>query len=156
LVGEACRLDARLRACLVMDAPMPTDVVGAGLRQPSLWLTRDAASMRLERQRAGGWPDAEIEAHQRTMRAAYDGLAGAGYFLQLPGAFHGNFTDAPNWTPLAPMLGLTGPIGAQRAHAIVNAYSLAFFDRHLLGRPAKLLEGPAEQFPDVLFEARRP
>ncbi len=43
-VGEACRVDARLRACLMMDAPMPTDVVDAGLRQPSMWLARDAAS----------------------------------------------------------------------------------------------------------------
>ena len=156
VVGQACRLDARFRACLVMDAPMPTDVVKAGLQQPSMWLTREAASMRLERQRAGGWPEAEIEAHQSTMRAAYDGLAGAGYFVRVAGAFHSNFTDIPNWTPLALLLGLTGPIGEQRAHDIVNAYSLAFFDRHLLGRPAKLLDGPAAQYPDVLFESRRP
>jgi hypothetical protein len=135
---------------------MPTDVVGAGLRQPSMWLTRDATSMRLERQRVGGWSDAEIDAHQRTMRAAYDGLSGAGYFVQLPGAFHSNFTDIPIWTPLAPLLGLTGPIGERRAHDIVNAYSLAFFDRHVLGRPAKLLDEPAGQNADVLFEARRP
>ena len=156
VAGEACGLDARLRACLLMDAPMPTDVVDAGLRQPGMWLTRDAASMRLERQRVGGWPEAEIDAHQATMRAAYDGLSGAGYFVRLPGAFHGNFTDASHWTPLAPLLGLTGPIGEQRAHDIINAYSLAFFDRHLLGRPATLLDGPAGQYADVLFEARRP
>ena len=31
VVGEACRSDPRLRACLVMDAPMSTDVVRAGL-----------------------------------------------------------------------------------------------------------------------------
>jgi hypothetical protein len=54
VVGEACRRDPRLRACLMLDAPMSTDVVRAGLRQPSMWITRDAASMRLERQRAGG------------------------------------------------------------------------------------------------------
>lgn len=80
VTGEACRLDARLRACLVMDAPMSIDVVKAGLKQPSMWITRDAASMRLELQRAGGWPDAEIEAHQNSMRATYEGLSGAGYF----------------------------------------------------------------------------
>ena len=156
VVGEACRLDSRLRACLMMDAPMPTDVVKAGLQQPSMWVTRDAASMRLERQRVGGWPDAEIEAHQATMRAAYVGLVGAGYFVRVPGTFHSNFTDTPNWTPLAPLLGLTGSIRGQRAHDIINAYSLAFFDRHLLGRPAKLLDGTARQYPDALFESRWP
>jgi predicted dienelactone hydrolase len=156
IVGEACRLDQRLRACLVMDAAMPTDVVKAGLQQPSMWITRDAASMRLERQRAGGWPEAEIEAHQTSMRAVYEGLSGAGYFVRIAGAFHFNFTDIPSWTPLAPQLNLAGPVNAQRAHDIVNAYSLAFFDRHLLRRPAKLLEGPATQYPEVMFESRPP
>ena len=112
--------------------------------------------MRLERQRVGGWSDVEIEAHQTTMRAAYVGLVGAGYFVRVPGTFHSNFTDTPNWTPLAPLLGLTGSIRGQRAHDIINAYSLAFFDRHLLGRPAKLLDGTARQYPDALFESRWP
>ena len=156
VAAEACRLDARLRACLLMDAPMPTDVVDAGLRQPSLWLTRDAASMRLERQAVGGWPDAEIDAHQRTMRAAYERGSGAGYLVQMPGAFHSNFTDAPLWTPLAALWGLSGPIGGQRAHDIINAYGLAFFDRHLLGRPASLLDETTGRGADVLFEARGP
>lgn len=155
VTGDACRLDARLRACLVMDAPMSTEVVKAGLQQPSMWITRDAASMRLERQRAGGWPDTEIEAHQTSMRAAYEGLSGAGYFVRVPGMFHSNFTDIASWTPLAPWLGLAGPIDEQRAHGIINAYSLAFFDRHLLGRSATLLDGASNEHPGVLFESRR-
>jgi predicted dienelactone hydrolase len=156
VVGEACRLDARLRACLVMDAPMSTDVVNAGLQQPGMWITRNAASMRLERQRAGGWAEAEIEAHQTSMRAVYEGLSGAGYFVRVPGMFHSNFTDISHWTPLAPQLGLAGAIDEQQGHGIINAYSLAFFDRHLLGRPAKLLDGPAKLDPEVMFESRRP
>ena len=156
VVGEACRLDARLRACLVMDAPMSIDVAKAGLEQPCMWITRDAASMRLERQRAGGWADAEIEAHQTSMRAVYEGLSGAGYFVRVPGMFHSNFTDIASWTPLAPLFGFAGPIDVQRAHGIVNAYSLAFFDRHLVGRSAPLLDGAAKQYPEVLFESRRP
>jgi predicted dienelactone hydrolase len=157
IVGaEACRLDSRLKAFLVLDAPMPTAVVKTGLRQPSMWITRDAATMRLERQRAGGWPEAEIQAHQTTMRAVYQSLPGEGYFIQVPGMFHSNFMDLPNWFPLASQLGLSGPIDGQRAHRIINAYSLAFFDRHLKGLPVALLNGPAEQFPEVLFETRRP
>jgi predicted dienelactone hydrolase len=156
VVGEACLINPRLRTCLVMDAPMSNDVVKAGLQQPSMWITRDAASMRLERQRAGGWPDAEIEAHQTTMRSVYESLSGQGYFVSVPGMFHSNLTDVPNWTPLAPQLGFSGPINGQRAHEIISAYSLAFFDRHLLGRPAKILDGPAEKYPEVVFEIRRP
>lgn len=156
VAGQACHVDERLRACLMMDAPMSTDVVKAGLQQPGMWITRDAASMRLERQRSGGWPEAEIEAHQSSMRVAYEGLFGAGYFVRVPGMFHSNFTDIASWTPLSGVLGLSGPIDERRAHGIVNAYSLAFFDRHLLGRPAPLLDGATKQYPEVLFESRRP
>ena len=154
--GAACLNEKRLRACLMMDAPMPVEVVAAGLSKPSMWITRDAVDMRLERQLAGGWPEAEIEAHQTSMRAAYEALPGPSYFVRVRRTFHLNFTDASNWTPLASHLNLTGPIDGQRAHDIINAYSLAFFERHLMGREAKLLDGPSEQYPEVLFESRQP
>ena len=122
VAGEACRRDPRLQACLVMDAAMSTDVAKAGLQQPGMWLTRDAASVRLERQRAGGWSEAQIEAHQTSMRAVYESLPADGYFVRVPGMFHSNFTDIANWTPLVTLWGQAGPIGAQRRHDIVNAY----------------------------------
>jgi hypothetical protein len=55
---------------------------------------------------------------------------------------------------LASRAGLSGPVGVQRAHQIINAYSLAFFDRHLKGRPAALLDGPAEQYPEGGYVVR--
>ena len=156
VAGEACRLDPRLRACLILDAPMPTNVVQAGLQQPSMWITRDAGTMRLERQRAGGWSEADIQEHLTSMRAVFASLPGDGYFVQVPGMFHIDFTDVPSWTPLVRWLGAAGPVGVERAHAIVNAYSLAFFDRHLKGLPQPLLAGPSAQFPEVILETRQP
>ncbi len=122
---------------------MPADVVQAGLRQPTMWITRDADTMRLERRCAGGWAEAAIHETLTTMRAVFERLPGAGYYVQVPGMFHADMTDVPLLSPLASRLGLSGPIGAQRAHRIINAYSLAFFDRHLKDRPAVLLDGPA-------------
>ena len=107
--------------------------------------------MRLE-----GWSPADIDQHQTTMRAAFQSLRGSGYFVRIPGVFHANLTDAPYWSPLFQRLGVTGPIDEQRAHDIVNAYSLAFFDRHLRGSPASLLDGPPAAYPEVLFETHRP
>ncbi len=157
VVGESCRRELRLRACLMMDAPMSTDVVHAGLRQPSMWITRDADSMRLERRRAGGWPEAEIEAHLKSMRAVYEGLSGAGYFVSVPGMFHSNFTDIASWTPMASRIGVAGPIDPGRAHDIVNGYSQAFFDCHLLGRPYKPIgQGFPGPYPEARLESRRP
>ena len=109
----------------------------------------------LEGQHLGGWSEAEIEAHQTSMRTAFNGLAAVGYFVQVPGAFHANFMDIPLWSPLTSWLGLTGPIDGQRAHNIINAYSVAFFDRHLKGRPAVLLDGPAGSYPEVTLENHR-
>jgi hypothetical protein len=121
-----------------------------------MWITRDAETMRLERRRSGGWSEADISEHQTTMRATFKNLHGDGYFVQVPGMFHVNLTDVPYWSPLLSWLGITGPIDGQRAHRIVAAYTLAFFDRHVRGLPAPLLDGPAERYPEVLFETRHP
>jgi predicted dienelactone hydrolase len=156
IVGaEACRLDPRLRGFVVEDSPMPADVVQDGLRQPTMWISRDAKTMQLE-----GWsqtdPGAGIDISQSTMREVFASLPGDGYLVLVPGMFHLNLTDLPYLSPLTSWLGMTGPIDAQRAHNIINAYSLAFFDRYLKGQPEELLDGPAEQYPDVLFERRQP
>ena len=90
------------------------------------------------------------------MRAVYQSLPGAGYFVQVPGMFHINFTDLPNWSPWAAQMLLAGPIDGQRGHDIVNAYSLAFFDQQLSGRAASLLEGSTGPYAQVLVESRRP
>ena len=153
--SEACRTDRRLRAALLEEGFMPADVVHDGLQQPIMFITRDADTMRLERHLAGGWPESDIAETLTTMRAVYESLPGDGYYVQVPGMFHLDMTDAP-FLPLAVEAGLSGPIGADRAHRIVNAYSVAFFDRHLRGRPTPLLDGPTAQFPEVRFEARRP
>ena len=93
-------------------------------------------------------------ARRASMRAAFEHLRGDGYFVQVPGMFHVNLTDIPYWSPLLSWLGVLGPIEARRAHRIINAYSLAFFDWYVKGRPATLLEGPSAQYPEVIFEAR--
>jgi hypothetical protein len=70
--------------------------------------------------------------------------------------FHIDLTDITYVSPLFPSIGFSGPLGVQRAHDIVNAYTLAFFDRHLKGQPAALLDGPAAHYPEVIFETHRP
>jgi hypothetical protein len=90
------------------------------------------------------------------MRAAYERSPGPAYFVEMPNMFHLDMTDAALLADDVAWPGLEGPIGAERAHRIVNAYSLAFFDRELRGRPAPLLDGSSERFPEVRFESRRP
>ena len=65
--------------------------------------------------------------------------------------FHLNYTVFP-YTVAAPVgqaLRRIGPIDWRAGHRIVNAYALAFFDRHLAGKPAPLLDGPSADFPEI-------
>jgi hypothetical protein len=112
-----------------------------------MWMTRPAATMRLER-----WAEADIAHTLNTMQAVFNKApAGDGYYVSAPGMFHVNFTDGPYYIPLAPLLDppLAGPIHAHRGFDIVNKYSVAFFDQHVQGRPAALLDGSSKRYPEV-------
>jgi pimeloyl-ACP methyl ester carboxylesterase len=156
ITSQACVSDTRLKACLMMDVAMPAEVVKKGLQQSSMWITRPVSTFLLEREKTGGWQGQEIEQTLNTMRAVYNTLPGDGYFVQVPGMFHIDATDLDLVSPLAPAFGLVGPIGSQRAHEIINAYTLAFFDTHLKEKPADLLEGSSAPYPEVIFETHRP
>ena len=156
MVGaQACRQDARLKACLVMDVEQTADVTRDGLRQAVMFVSRDADTMRLERVRSGGWSERDIARTLSTMRATYERSPQA-YYVLVPGMFHVNMTDVPRWSPLMSRMGLTGPVDGGRVFSIVNAYSVAFFDRHLRGVPVPLLDGQPAAYPEVTFGARRP
>lgn len=145
----ACLIEPRFRACLVMDVWMPNEVVKAGLKLPAMFISRDSGTMKLE-----GWSNADIAETLNTMRAVFEGLPGDGYFVLVPGMFHQDFSDAPLLSPITSLMGITGPIGGRRAHEITSAYSLAFFDRHLKGRPEALLAGPSAKYPEIILERR--
>jgi dienelactone hydrolase len=154
VLTERARLDRRIRSIVSMDAPMPATVVADGLQVPAMWLSRDAETMERE-----GWSQRDVVTTQRTMHAVFDGLAADGYLVLVPGMFHPDFSDGRLLSPLLPERGLTGPIDGARARTILNAYSVAFFDRHLRNRHSPLLDGPAAAFPDVRLErhtSRRP
>ena len=156
IAAESCLRDARLKACLVMDDPTSTDVVAAGLHQPTMFLTRDAETMRLERRKSGGWTEHDIATTLGTMRATYAKLTGGGYYVEVPKLFHVNFTDLPYWLPASAQFGLTGPVGGRRGFAIINAYTVAFFDQALRGQTSPLLDQASRSIPGTTVEVRPP
>jgi hypothetical protein len=149
--AEACRLDQRFRACLMVDVAMPPDVVQSGLQQPALWISADTQAKQLE-----GWTTSAIDEQQTTVQAVFASLPGDGDLVLIAGMFHADITDLPYiiGPPLGTWLGTTGPTNWRTSHAIINAYSLAFFDKYLKGSPQPLLNGPSPQFPEVVFESR--
>ena len=141
----ACSQDARCKAGLGMDAwvvPVPDDVIAGGLPQPFLF-------MRSEVWREQARNDPRLD-------QLFLGLRQGGYRLTIAGTRHYDFTLVPLLTPLAPALGLKGPIDGARGMRIITDYLLAFFDQTLKGQASALLDGPAAQYPEVTFEQRGP
>lgn len=147
----ACLRDPRFQAFLAMDVHMPAEVVRNGLKVPTMFISRPAVWMQRE-----GWHPGNTEETQRTMREVYESLPGDGYLVWVPGMYHPNFSDAPLFSPLFSWLGITGPIDAQRSLAILDACTLAFFDKHLKGRSEVRIDRALEGYPEVIIETRRP
>jgi pimeloyl-ACP methyl ester carboxylesterase len=152
VAAEACRLDARFEAGIALDVFVPQKVVENGLAQPFMFITRDTATM--EQELTGldpGERQALVDEQMDSIQAVFDEPGKERYLVKIHGLFHYNATDLPLWSPLTPVIGLAGPIDTSRAHRIINVYTLAFFDRHLDGQPALLLEGPSPDYPEVEF-----
>ncbi|RDU25228.1 alpha/beta hydrolase family protein [Anaerosacchariphilus polymeriproducens] len=74
-----------------------------------------------------------------------------GNVLYIKNTKHYNFTDLQLVSPLIRFTGMTGNIDGERASYIVNQYVLDFFNKHLKNIDGKLLEGPNQKFPEVIF-----
>ncbi|WP_309663508.1 hypothetical protein [Tabrizicola sp.] len=126
VTAQACAMDPRIDACLMMDAPVPTDVAEIGLRQAALWISRPMSDQRLERDASGGWPEHEIEAQAQTIAKALSN-SDHGQLVQLHGLFHLDFTDLPSLQPALGWLWQSGAVGADEAHRQINQQTTAFF-----------------------------
>jgi hypothetical protein len=74
-----------------------------------------------------------------------------GYRISIDGAEHSNFTEPPPSLSLRYQLRDVGWINPVRALRIVNAYTLAFFEKHLNLSREPLLDGPSPEYPEVRF-----
>jgi predicted dienelactone hydrolase len=131
-----CAVDARCRAGLGLDAwvlPVPEDVVARGLAQPFMFISTPR------------WLGADNAARGQAIFAAVQAPA---YNLAVTGTEHFDYSDIPLFSPLTPQLGLSGSLNGRYTLAILNRYTLAFFDQALRGRPAELLAGPSP-YPEV-------
>ena len=135
VAAQACQSYDRVKACLMLDAPAPTDVANRGLVKPALWLNRPAADQRAERAASGGWPEYEIATQADSIALAVANSREA-RVIKLHGLFHIDFTDLPTIQPLLGWLGMTGPIGTPEAHRTVAWLTIDFFRK--LKRSAQL------------------
>lgn len=124
--SEACKADARLRACLNWDglqagSPFSTDFTAAPPTQPFLFLTK------------------ESQIHPR-QNQKFESTAES-YWVVIHDAAHHHFTDGPSLMPTL----LPFPNQADHFMTLIQDYSLAFLDQTLKGQTESLLKNPAEQ-----------
>jgi predicted dienelactone hydrolase len=135
--AEAMAHDRRIDAGVNLDGTFFVDVA-EGFDRPFLMLGT-------ARHVPGGYDD--------TWDRAWAELTGPRYWVAVDGAGHSSFTDFP---PILEQLGYDDPestLAGDRAVLITRAYVRAFFDRHLRGLRAPLLDGPSPRFPEVSFHS---
>lgn len=78
-----------------------------------------------------------------------------GYWVELPGTAHNDFSDIPLYSPFR-FLTHAGPGDPVRTSRIIRRYMLAFFDQFLKGIEHPLLRGPSPEYPQLRFQAWTP
>ncbi len=117
----ACWEDSRCKAVLGMDAwlvPYPRQMVQEGLDVPLLLMHSQY------------W-------HARNNQPLVDALAQntrAGLYREtIAGTVHYDFSDVPAFSPLAKLVGMAGSVPPGKLEALVNEWTLTFFDQALKG-----------------------
>lgn len=118
---EFCAADARCRAGLALDAfltPVASEVIASGPTQPLLFVYSEL------------WQSAR---NRELSAALVAGLPTPPFYGVIQGTAHYDFTDLPLLSPLAPALGLKGPLEGSQVLALNRRYAVAFFDYALRG-----------------------
>ena len=139
---QFCSTDMRCKAVLGMDpfmTPVSQQVLDGGVSQPSFFMFSEA------------WHSLTDSKNNQLFNLFYSHLTQNRGVVFVTGSKHYDFSDMPMLSPIAPQLGLKGPINGKEMAKIANAYPLQFFDMTLLGKPSSLFSGPVTEFPEVHF-----
>ncbi len=139
---EACATDPRCKAGLAMDAwlvPYDPALSQTGLKMPFFFFQSE------------NWPN---KLNASLMPPLYEHSVSPVWRLTIAGTKHFDFSDVSLLTPLAPALGIKGPIDGPYALRMINAYTVAFFDQQLLGKTSPLLDGASPDYPEIRFEKK--
>ncbi len=137
---QFCSTDPRCRALLGQDPfmrPVSTDILERGVSQPAFFMFSQA------------WADDVNSLNNRQFKPFYAKSKNAVGAVSIDGTTHYDFSDLPLLSPLAPQLGLKGPINGKRVVTIVDDYLLSFFEMTLNGKPLDLFSSQSEKYSEV-------
>ncbi|MBI5825120.1 MAG: hypothetical protein HZB18_13910 [Chloroflexi bacterium] len=137
---QFCGTDSRCKAVLGMDPfmrPVSAEVIASGVPQPSFFMFSQ------------GWADITDSKNNRLFDQFYPNAPGLQGVIVIDGTRHYDFSDLPLLSPIAPQLGLKGPLNGQRVTEIVDSYLLDFFEMELNNKPSDLFDGSFNTFQEV-------
>ena len=140
---QFCGTDPRCVAGLTEDAfmtPVSQEILDRGVKQPFFFLFSQS------------WADNVDSKNNRLFHEFYFHLPAPAPGATILGTRHYDFSDLPLLSPLAPQLGLKGPINGNLVVKILNDYLLAYFDQELKGIPSPIPFGPSADYPDLRWE----
>ena len=137
---QFCGVDPRCKALLGMDpfmTPVSLEVLNNGASQPSFFMFSQ------------GWYGDRDSRNNQLFDAYYSrGTDNLGV-IGIEGAKHYDFSDLPMLSPIAPQLGLKGPINGQKMVKITDTYLLEFFNATLKEKDSGLFNHVSGEFPEV-------
>lgn len=145
VAGQTCYQDSRVKAAIDEDGWMFGDVSSHGLDKPFLVMYEEPVGGSSEGSRERQLDAIDASNVHRSLRQF------GGYLVTILGTRHFNFADRSLYSPLRRLTD-SGKIAPQRAHAIVESYTLQFFSHYLKGKPAPLLAAMQSPYKEVQFE----
>jgi hypothetical protein len=89
------------------------------------------------------WTDNVTSRNNELFNKFYPNVKDPFGVVTITGTAHHDFSDLPLLSPIAPQLGLKGPINGKRIVTIVNDYLLSFFEATLNGKATTLFDNPS-------------
>ena len=139
---QFCGTDTRCKSLLGMDPfirPVSIEVLENGVSQPAFFMFSQ------------GWADDLDSRNNQLFNEVIPKVSKSLGVVSIDGTTHTDFTDIPLLSPLAPLVGLKGPINGKRVVAIVNDYLLSFFDTTLKDEPTHLFDNQINKYQEVRF-----
>ena len=148
---EMARVDPRVKAAINHDGNLFGGAMHQPVGRPFMLFHHgiDDAARAPEANRA--WLREMLTEVQRIDQAALDRATADWYDLRIARTNHGHFSDLPLFMS---QFKDTTLMSGRRGHEIIAAYTLAFFDRYLRGRPSALLDAPSAEYPEVAFRRK--
>ncbi len=151
---EMSAIDERVKAAIDHDGQLFGDAPAQGTTRPFMLMhSAETPENPFEDPDSAAAYDEAIERLMADVRETDAGLKAAStgdwYDITIAGTNHGSFSDLVLFIP-----GSSPGIEPARGHEIVNALTVAFFDRYLKGAAAPLLDDPGAVFEEIEAESR--